>query len=270
MINFKKNKDKIKRYNIISLLIILICLITFISSCKHILSWYNDTKKTNNLINNIINNTEIIEIKETNEINKEELNNNENTNLINVDLKELKLINQDTTAWLYVNGTSINYPVVQYHNNHYYLNHSFDKSYNEAGWIFLDYRNNLNKLDQNTIIYAHGRVGNKMFGSLRTILESDWYLNKKNYYIKLSTSNINILFEVFSLYKIKNTNDYLQINFSNKQDYLEFLNKIKKRSFYSFKITPNQNDNIITLSTCYNQNYKIVMHAKLIKKESFN
>ena len=61
---------------------------------------------------------------------------------------ELKKKNPDTVGWIKVDNTNINYPYVQTTDNSFYLNHSFDKSYNEAGWVFLDYRNN-NNLDNN-------------------------------------------------------------------------------------------------------------------------
>ena len=72
-------------------------------------------------------------------------------NMIDINFNELKNINNDVKGWIKVNGTNINYPFVQSKNNKYYLTHSFDKSYNSAGWLFLDYRNN----NKNTIIYAH-------------------------------------------------------------------------------------------------------------------
>lgn len=88
-------------------------------------------------------------------------------NLINVDFNELKKFNSNTKGWIQVNGTNINYPFVQAKDNKFYLTHSFDKSYNSAGWVFLDYRNNINELSKNTIIYAHGRLDTTMFGSLK-------------------------------------------------------------------------------------------------------
>ena len=63
-------------------------------------------------------------------------------NLIDVDFTELKQTNSDVIGWIQVNGTNINYPFVQTNDNSYYLTHAFNKSYNDAGWVFLDYRNN--------------------------------------------------------------------------------------------------------------------------------
>ena len=103
-----------------------------------------------------------------------------------------------------------------------------------------------------------------MFGSLKETLKEEW-INRKNY-IRLSTNNYSSLWEVFSVYHINKTNDYLAIDF-NENEYEEFINLITNRSIYNFNNKPSTNDYIITLSSCYNDNERIVVHGKLIKKE---
>ena len=187
-------------------------------------------------------------------------------NMIDINFNELKNINNDVKGWIKVNGTNINYPFVQSSNNKYYLTHSFDKSYNSAGWLFLDYRNNINN-NKNTIIYAHGRYDKTMFGSLKEVLTKNWLSNTNNYVIKISSEKENSLWQIFSTYHIPTSSDYLQTNFKSDSEYQEFLNMIKDRSSYNFNTSVNSNDNILTLSTCYNNSDKMVVHAKLIKKE---
>lgn len=190
-------------------------------------------------------------------------------NMINVDFTELKKINNDVKGWIQVNGTNINYPFVQASDNKYYLNHSFNKSLNYAGWVFLDYRNNLTN-NKNTIIYAHGRIDKTMFGSLRNILSSGWLNNSNNYVVKLSTEKENTLWQVFSVYHIPTTSDYIQTEFSSDDEFLQLITKLKDRSMFNFNTDVNSNDNILTLSTCYSDTEKVVLHAKLIKKSDNN
>ena len=282
MKNKKKKKYKIKWHNILTILIIAICISTLLYSLTNIVLWHFDNKKTENQINDIIEKTEIIEIQPENpdinpseeEVEDEEINKNTdywnylNMDLIHVDFNELKAINHDVKGWIQLKGTNINYPFVQNKDNKYYLTHSFDKTYNQAGWVFMDYRNNINNLDKNTILYAHGRVDSTMFGTLRIIFNSNWYKNKDNHVIRLSTEKENSIWQVFSVYRIKTTSDYLKINFTDDTEYLDFLNMLKDRSKYKFETTINEKDKIITLSTCYNKSDKIVMHAKLIKSET--
>ena len=272
-------KFKWNRKNIIMLCIALISIICIIIAIIHIIKWRDDNKHTQKMIDDI---SKVVDIQEVNpdENNVEVIEPVEEVeesnpywdyikmNLIHVDFKELKNINSSTVGWIQVNGTNINYPFVQTTNNQYYLTHSFDKSYNSAGWVFLDYRNNLSTLDKNTIIYAHGRLDTTMFGSLKNILSSGWLNNESNYVIKLSTEYENTLWQVFSVYHIATTNDYIRTNFKNNQNFLDFADMLINRSAYNFNTTINENDHILTLSTCYNDNEKVVLHAKLIKKET--
>ena len=187
-------------------------------------------------------------------------------NMINVNFNDLKKTNPDVAGWLKVNGTNINYPFVQASDNKYYLTHSFNKSYNAAGWVFLDYRNNYTN-NKNTILYAHGRNDKTMFGSLKNVLSNGWLNNANNYVIKISTETENSLWQIFSVYHIPTTSDYLQTDFYNDTEYQEFLDMLKNRSSHNFNTNVTSNDNILTLSTCYNNTDKMVVHAKLIKKE---
>lgn len=267
-------KRKIKWKNIISSIFLLTCIIILIISTANIIRWNIDKNTTKKQIDNIKNK---VEIKKVTDNEKTTIIKNDDIpksnpywdyikmNMINVNINELKKLNNETIGWIQVNGTNINYPVVQTTDNDFYLNHSFDKNKNSAGWVFMDYRNDNTNFDDNTIIYAHGRYDKTMFGTLKNILKSDWYNNKNNYIIKLVTNNKSSLWQVFSVYKIQTTTDYLTTTFENKSDYQASLNKLINRSFKSFNTTINDNDKILTLSTCYNNSEKVVMHAKLIK-----
>lgn len=270
------NKIKLKWKNIILILIFLILFITLNISIYNIIKWKLDSNKTNEEINTIQENTNIEEVQDnkgTEIIKQAKKIPKENPywdyikmNMIDVNFDNLKKINSDVVGWIKVNGTNINYPFVQSKDNKYYLTHSFDKSYNNAGWVFLDYRNN-NINNRNTIIYAHGRTDKTMFGTLRKVLNNGWINNTNNYVIKISTEKENSLWQIFSIYHIPTTNDYLQTEFKDEREYQRFLNILKNRSNHNFNTSITSNDTILTLSTCYNDSEKMVVHAKLIKKQ---
>lgn len=270
------NKIKLKWKNVILILIFLILFITLNISIYNIIKWKLDSNKTNEEINTIQENTNIEEVKDnkgTEIIKQAEKIPKENPywdyikmNMINVNFDNLKKINSDVVGWIKVNGTNINYPFVQSKDNKYYLTHSFSKSYNNAGWVFLDYRNN-NINNRNTIIYAHGRTDKTMFGTLRKVLNNGWINNTNNYVIKISTEKENSLWQIFSIYHIPTTNDYLQTEFKDEREYQRFLNILKNRSNHNFNTSITSNNTILTLSTCYNDSEKMVVHAKLIKKQ---
>lgn len=270
------NKIKLKWKNIILILIFLILFITFNISIYNIIKWKLDSNKTNEEINTIQENTNIEEVKDnkgTEIIKQAEKIPKENPywdyikmNMIDVNFDNLKKINSDVVGWIKINGTNINYPFVQSKDNKYYLTHSFSKSYNNAGWVFLDYRNN-NINNRNTIIYAHGRTDKTMFGTLRKVLNNGWINNTNNYVIKISTEKENSLWQIFSIYHIPTTNDYLQTEFKDEREYQRFLNILKNRSNHNFNTSITSNNTILTLSTCYNDSEKMVVNAKLIKKQ---
>lgn len=273
----KKRKIKIKWKNIILILIIITSTITLLISIFNIIKWKIDSNKTNYEITNIQENINVEEIQDTEntkiiepviEVTKENPYwDYINMNMINVDFNGLKRTNPDVVGWLKVNGTNINYPFVQSSDNDYYLTHSFNKSYNGGGWVFLDYRNNGTN-NKNTIIYAHGRSDKIMFGTLKNVLNNGWLNNTNNYVIKISTETENSLWQIFSVYRIPTTSDYLQTNFNDETEYQNFLDMIKVRSSHNFDTNVASTDNILTLSTCYNNSDKMVVHAKLIKKEN--
>lgn len=255
-------------------LIIVILFIIFITTGYYWLSWHRDNKNLKKEIKSLekvevletpdTDNTEIIESK--NESKESLYWQFLNESLINVNIKKLKESNKDTVGWIKVNGTNINYPYVQSSDNKYYLNHTYKKEKNGAGWVYLDYRNNIQASDKNTIIYAHGRENKTMFGSLKKALTSGWLNNTDNYIIKTVTEYESNLWQVFSIYRIPETSDYLKINFQNDEEFSLFASMLLNRSEHDFKATISGTDKIITLSTCYDDETRMVLHAKLIKR----
>lgn len=255
-----------KRKNKVIILILIIAIILFFFSLYHIIIWEIDNKKTNEQIEDLQDIVKIGESKDSITTEKLDYSKYRDIPLLRVDFTNLLAINKETKGWLQIPNTNIDYPFVQHKDNTYYLSHSFDQTYNSAGWLFLDARNKIDTLDTNTIIYAHGRVDGTMFGSLKDIL-TDNFKAKDQFYIKVSTLNYNYLFEIFSAYHIPTTNDYLKNNFNSDIEYQEFLDKIQNRSMVLFDTLVTTKNKILTLSTCYNNKEKMVVHAKLIKQE---
>lgn len=180
---------------------------------------------------------------------------------------ELIKINNDTVGYLSINNTKINYPVVQSDTNSYYLNRDFNKRKNSMGWIFMDYRNNATALDKNTIIYGHNIKQGIMFGTLKYALNSSWYKKESNQIITFNTPLQNMKWQIFSVYKIPATEDYLKNEFASNEEYLEFANMLKSRSLYDFKVEIDENSKILTLSTCFSHSTRHVVHAVLVSVE---
>ena len=270
----KKKKYKLRLKNIGYILLFLVLLTIFVFCFIRLICWTRDNKVSNEILEDV---NELVEVKEetTDEAKKEEdetkIDASDpywdfiNTSFLSIDYSKLREKNKDIIGWVKVNSTNINYPVVQYSDNEYYLTHDLYRNYNGGGWVFLDYRNKNGFNNKNSIIYAHGRENKTMFGTLKNILNKEWYQNKDNYVIKTSSLSGSYVWQVFSVYKTPNTNDYIKTNFNTDSEYQTFLNLITKRSIYDFNTNVTINNKILTLSTCFDDNSKVVLHAKLIK-----
>lgn len=181
-------------------------------------------------------------------------------------LETLVSLNSDTVGWLSINNTKVNYPVTQSGDNDYYLNRDFYERRTANGWIFMDYRNDAVNLSKNTIIYGHALLSGYMFGDLRTMIKSSWYKNKNNLLITFNTLGKEMKWEIFSIYRTPYTTDYLKVNFFDDDEFLSFVDLIADRSVYNFGVKIDENDYILTLSTCSgNDNGRLVVHAKLVQ-----
>ena len=235
-----KKKSKI----LITLIQIVLIAVIIFSGIK-IIEWIRSNKKNKDIMS---------EIKENVVINNEEYK---------IDFAKLKQKNSDAIAWIKVNGTDIDFPVVKGTDNSYYLTHNFDKEKNKAGWIFADYRNKFDGTDKNIIIYGHNMKNGSMFASLKDVIKEEWYNNENNKYIALITENENCKYQVFSVYQTETEEYYLQTNISN---FKEFVEKIKGRSKKNFNVDIKETDSILTLSTCAdNTKYRVVLHAVKVK-----
>ncbi len=283
----KKKKEKTSKQNKkVTLMIAGLSFAVYLVCVFLISRWSVQELRIKYLSNDIINSTEIIEKEEDIPPTQEPDQNNGNEGqdepqiyypndywdylsvpFMDVNFDELLAKNPDTVGWIKVEGTKVNYPIVQAEDNDFYLNHSYNRRRNEGGWIFADYRVDFTRFGKNTIIYGHNLNNKTMFGSIPLMLYNSYLNNSDNYYIKISTPTSNSVWKVFSVYTISPEVYYLKTNFRT-EPYENFLNTIKGRSIYNFGIDVTPNDKILTLSTCDNSGTKrVAVHAKMINIE---
>ena len=178
-------------------------------------------------------------------------------------------INPDIVGWIEVEETNINYPILQADNNDYYLNRNYLKEESRAGSIFLDYRNDIEESNKNSVIYGHRMKDGSMFGQLKKYLDEDFFHNHST--ILYDTLYESYELEVFSAYKTTTDFYYIQTDFSDEEEYGAFLDTLQEKSFHNYTGTIEVEDTIVTLSTCDygldRDTGRLVVHAKLIKKE---
>ena len=247
-----KTKKKLSFKKIISFILLICFLILFIYSGKKIINYVLDNKKNQELMSDV---SDLISVEKSPDDNEE---------TYDIDFAKLKEKNSDTIGFIKVNGTDIEYVIVKAQDNDYYLRHNFEKQENVAGWIFADYRNKFDGTDKNIIIYGHNMRTGKMFATLKNVLDNKWQNEENNRYITFITENEVAKYEVFSVYEIEDEDYYITTEFSDGS-FEQFVNKLKSRSLYDFGVDISEQDSIITLSTCgNNNNYRVVLHAKKI------
>ena len=247
----------------------VICFIFFLISIIYILAYLffmykdeNDIERIQSIMSEnvntiiekeIINNSESNTL-ENNIVTNEEINVYIDTEILN--FKEIKKENSNIVAWIKIDGTKINYPVLQGKDNDYYLNKNYKNKYSRSGSIFLDYRYDFSKNNQNLLIYGHNNRDDMMFNGLLQYEKEDFY--KEHSKIKIITEEENKNYEIIAVFKsqVYRVDDkdvfryYNYIDLSDEKIFNEYITKSKEKSLYNIDITPNYGDEIITLSTC--------------------
>lgn len=188
-----------------------------------------------------------------------------NDSILQVDFAELKAINDDVAAWLYLPDTVINYPVAQGTDNHYYLKHLLDGTYNANGCLFFDCNNSLEFTDDNILIYGHHMDSGKMFASLVNYKEQSFYDSHRICY--LSTPKNDYKIEIFSGYTTTADSLAYMISWSSREEKIEWLKEMFHNSDFYSDVMVFPYDHIVTFSTCeYSfQNARYVVHGRLVE-----
>ena len=176
--------------------------------------------------------------------------------------------NNEIVAYLKINGTNIDFPIVQTNNNSYYLTHDLRFQENAAGSAFMDYENPLYPLGYNTVIYAHNMRDGSMFHNLRNYNDPDYFDAHK--IISLQTLNEDTLWEIFSFYETDIEFQYNTVAFNSAYDFIAFANILKDKSRYPADTGFTEESKILTLSTCTNRDSdsRYVVHAYRVNHQT--
>ena len=174
-----------------------------------------------------------------------------------IDWDELHQTNPDIYAWIYVPGTSVDYPVLQHpSNNEYYLNHNLDGSYGFPGVIYTENYNSKDFTDPNTVIYGHNMDNTTMFSTLHNFRNPDM-VSEPHYIYIYTEDGRTLVYEIYAAYIYPSI--HLLLNFDVKNDYIfeQYLRNISNMDLTSsdlanirHDIDVTVDDRIITLSTC--------------------
>lgn len=182
-------------------------------------------------------------------------------------LTSLRRINEDLYGWITVENTTINYPVVQGEDNDYYLDHAYNGDGLVNGSIFVDYRCSTSIADNyNTVLYGHNITSGAMFHDVTKFFRDAYF---DSVYINVYTDEGIYVYEPFSVYETRHDYNYFRTDFSSVEEFISFAEEVRDNSAMTSKshMTFDENDRILTLSTCTNGAYyaRYALHAKLVK-----
>jgi len=177
---------------------------------------------------------------------------------------QLEYENNDIIGRLIIEGANIDYLVTQAADNEFYLYHDIEKQPNEAGWVFLDYLNNIRRPDRNTIIYGHNMRDDIRFHGLRHFADPEFF--RANPYIIFNTAYEDKVWEVFAFYSTNISFNYIQVIFPSDEDFYSLISEMQEKSWHESDVSLSKYDRILTLSTCTNTDpdMRYVLNARLI------
>jgi sortase B len=183
-----------------------------------------------------------------------------------IDFVSVGEINGDLVAWLYSEGTVIDYPVVQGNDNDYYLNHLFTGESNRLGTLFLDYRNRLFE-DRVSAIYGHNMRDKSMLTSIAGYADQAYY--EAHPVMTLYTPEASYDVRLFAGVTVSGASGDLRLSFSGDDDFLDYVRELEERSTFSSLETVSSSDRILAFVTCtYSfQNARYILFGKLVKTD---
>jgi len=165
-----------------------------------------------------------------------------------VDFDALGEINPDIVGWILLEGTQINYPVVQGRDNAHYLNHLFDGRRNATGAIFVDSYNQPGFTDRNTIIYGHHMRDGSMFAVLERY-RGQYFFNAHPW-IFLLTPERNYVIQLVAGYTSNVQSSAWRLDFADDVEVEAWINERRERSDFVSDAEVRPTDRFVTLSTC--------------------
>lgn len=181
---------------------------------------------------------------------------------LEIDFEELKKINEDIIAWICFDKNGIDYPVLQGRDNEEYLHMLPDKTKNAAGSIFMDYLSASDFSDSHTVLYGHNMRNLSMFGKLKQYRTTEGYY-EDNRCFTIYMPDVIYRYEIFGWYEADAEDLVYQVEFADEEAFGESVDRMLERRYQDTGLTADQQDKVVTLSTCSAAGKRFVVHGKL-------
>ena len=166
--------------------------------------------------------------------------------------------NEDIKGWLQIEGTNVNFPVVQTSDNDYYHRLGFNKEYDYYGTPYIDYECDVKTPSTNLIIYGHNiRNDGQMFNDLTKYKQLSFY--KEHPLIDFDSVYEEGEYKIFAAFIVNtlpehDNGDVFQynhfVNAENEEEFNAFVDEVRRRSLFDTSVDVEYGDELLTLSTC--------------------
>ena len=190
---------------------------------------------------------------------------------------QLKAINPEIVGWIYIpNTTYIDYPVLDHDGDgpysQYYLHRDYKGNPSSYGSIFLDYRSENSVNSKNVILHGHNMDNGMVFHQLLSYSNLSFYQSTP--VIQFDTPDFDADWKIISVFKTNTVTsqgeffNYLRGEFENDTEFMDFVYNIMERSIIDTGVTVNEDDQLLTLSTCSYEfnNFRTVIVARRVRK----
>ncbi len=196
-----------------------------------------------------------------------------------IDWDELLSINPEIVGWIYINDTKIDYPVLWHKSDdmysQYYLNHNYKGEWDSYGTIFLDYRDLEGTDSKNVVMHGHHMNDGSMFGNLMSYAGMSGNLDfyEEAPIVEFDTPKADAKYKIISVFKTNTLSsqgeffNYLRADFQNEKDFMDYVYNVRIRSLINCPVDVNEDDELITLSTCSYEftNFRTVVVARKVR-----
>jgi len=168
-------------------------------------------------------------------------------------------------GWIKLDGTALDYPIMQTDNNWYYLGRLPDGTQHRSGSVFMDYRNSPDFSDKNSLLYAHYSRTDDMFGALKNYRKQTFFDENPIMYVYTPTEDFVLV--LFAGYLVDSGVEQPTRRFRDDAHFLDYIADLKRRSFFKTDVDVTADDRIVSLCTCaYDYtNARMIIVGKLVE-----
>ena len=228
-------------------IILVVCLIVFVVAAGVLIQYYYNGYKEMNSLKDLKQSEELEDLKT-------------DKGIIIGKYVPIWQKNNDLIGWIRIDGTKIDFPVMQTPDDpEYYLRRDFNREHSTGGVPFMDVHSDIFMPTSNFMIYGHNMKNGSMFHDLIKYEDEEFYMDHKTINFDTIYKGGQGVYQVvaagYSQIYDKDSSKfkyYAYAGMTSEREYHEFVDGVKKLSCYDTGVVPEYGSQLITLSTCTN------------------